>query len=847
MNHLVPLIRLAFVLSCWLILWQPVCAEISSHSTQASDDLRMVDGLRSRQLYRLAEAYAAKRVVEAGLTDKERAEIAAAWIRTYAIHALNSPPAERALLWKAADSLPVKFAKFSPRNPRLILVRLQSTLGLLARGELARQEAEVQAAGGASIEEARTYLRTCLGQLLDHKNQVAILQRAMVQGPNANSDKLSLIELTAITHNIEYQQARAYMNQGLCYPPQSPDRTNSLLQALALLKPLTQHREDSPSMWPSRLAQIRCQRLLARFDESSERINALLKLEPPVDVQLAARAQQVRLLLDQQKLYESAKITEFERMIDGQTSADLDYALFETYVALWKDAETKNKADDLKLWQAKAAVVAKQLDSLHGAYWSRRAEMTLTDRAVSGDSANVDLLIKTAAGFYRQDRLADALKTYDKAYQAALKADATSDQLFQIGSTAAAVALNQDDYAGAAGRFRELALKYRTHKDAARIHLTAAHALTYSIRRQDLSKLALYQEILEENLTHWPGSSVANQANFWLGKLYASQKLWSKATKLLMQVRSDYPKYHEVIQLTRQTALQQLALASSRNGLVEQDAARLINFFEQLILKNPGATDGVWSPTTRTAAETAAELWIHYGKNGYANAEAVIGVALKENSNPPQDWLNRLQSLLVIAQAGQGQSEKAQQTLSALSGGSPQKLMQLLDALAEITSSSPEKTKPNMANLQAMVIRQITPLQAQLSPEEQLKLKLTQVHVLNLQGERATAVSTMKKLAAANLKNQTIQIEFAELLSSGTTKEDVTQALAQWRYMANKTPPKSAAWYQAKYEIARSHFRLGNKEEASKVIRYMQTLHPNLGGPARKSQFETLLKLIDGS
>ena len=819
-----------------------VCAEISS-----SEDSRIIEGLRSRQLYRLAEAYAAKRVVQAGLSDKERAEVAAALIRTYAIHALNSPPAERNPLWTAADGIPVAFAEFYPTNSRLILVRLQTTLGLLARGELARQEAEVQAAGGASIEEARTYLRNCLDQLLTHKNAVAQLQRAMVQSNQADPDKLSLVELTAITHNLEYQQARAYINQALCYPAQSSDRRSSLLQALLILKPLTQHRADSPSMWPSRLAEIRCQRLLERFDESVERITALLKLEPPVDVQLAARAQQVRILLDQQKFYEAAKITEFERVIEGQSSADLDYALFETYVALWKDAETKNKTDDLKLWQAKAAVVAKQLDELHGAYWSRRAEMTLTDRAVSGDSSNVELLVKTAEGFYRQDRLADALITYDKAYQAAMKADAPSEQLFQIGSTAAAIALNQDDYAGAARRFRELALKFPTQDKAPSIHLTAAHSLTFLIRRQAVPNWKDYQEILEENIRQWPSSPVVEQAQYWLAKRHASQKLWSEATYLLMQIGQDFPEYEAVVLLARESALQQLALASSRNELLDQDVMKLINFFEKLIRQNPGAMGVGWSPITRTAAETAAELWIHYGKNGYANAQVVIEMAFKPNPNAPKDWINRLQSLLVIAQAGQGQSEKAQQTLSALSGGSPKKLMQLLDALTEITSSSPEKTKVRMANLQAMVITQIAPLQAQLSPEEQLKLKRTQVHVWNLQGKRAAAVDAMSQLAATNSKNLSIQIEFAELLSNGTTQEDVTQALFQWRYISKRTPPKSDAWYQAKYEIARSHYRLGKNQEASDVILYLQTLYPELGGRARKSQFESLLKRINRS
>jgi hypothetical protein len=67
------------------------------------------------------------------------------------------------------------------------------------------------------------------------------------------------------------------------------------------------------------------------------------------------------------------------------------------------------------------------------------------------------------------------------------------------------------------------------------------------------------------------------------------------------------------------------------------------------------------------------------------------------------------------------------------------------------------------------------------------------------------------------------------------------KALDQWRNVEARTAPRSDRWFRAKYHVAELQYRLGNKEQAAKMIRLLAVLHPDLGGPELKRRFVELL------
>jgi hypothetical protein len=66
-------------------------------------------------------------------------------------------------------------------------------------------------------------------------------------------------------------------------------------------------------------------------------------------------------------------------------------------------------------------------------------------------------------------------------------------------------------------------------------------------------------------------------------------------------------------------------------------------------------------------------------------------------------------------------------------------------------------------------------------------------------------------------------------------------SLETWRALQQASRPGSDDWYRAKYGLAWTHYRLGNPQRAARILELTQLLHPELGGPHFKAQFEELL------
>ncbi|MCA9269287.1 MAG: hypothetical protein KDA41_12485, partial [Planctomycetales bacterium] len=134
------------------LLLLPIYA--ASVRADAFDD-QFVAGLNERRLFALSEAHCRRRLADAQLGDVDRADATIALCRTLVEHALNTPRSQREPIWQAAEAAAEDFRRAAPSSARRVLVDLHHALAVVARGELARQEAELGAPGAPSLEEAR--------------------------------------------------------------------------------------------------------------------------------------------------------------------------------------------------------------------------------------------------------------------------------------------------------------------------------------------------------------------------------------------------------------------------------------------------------------------------------------------------------------------------------------------------------------------------------------------------------------------------------------------------------------------------------------------------------------------
>lgn len=768
--------------------------------------------------------------------------------RTYVEHALNSLPNEREARWQAALDTAEKFGEREPANPRLILLRVQTGLVHLARGELARQEAELVAGAAQRIEEAQRELRAAVRDLDAATAEIAVQLRKQNLTPGGVAGMLSAAELSTLQRNVNYQLARAYRNQGQTYAAGSADRLSALQQAATLLSPLTASEPADSLVWQSRLDDIVCHRLMQDDDGTMRRLASLAKQQPPPRIALAAQAEQVRLKLDRKKLNEALSLADAGRAMDGQTSSDLDYAILETYVAAWRAASETNKKDDATRWQAKASDMVREIDRLYGPYWSRRAEMLLAGSvAASPETNDVALIIQAAEGFYRTENYAEALKAYDRAYQQA-RASKLDQQAFDAGFTAAAIEQKLARHAEAAARFSQVARDLNALPRAGEAHLLAAFNQGQMLADNTPAALDEYVRLLNEQLTLWPIDPNTNQARLWLGRLRERQRDWSSAITAYGGVAANDAQFPTTVEAIATCYLNLLNQLRAQSQPTAETAAVAATWFENVITRGSGELPERWSPLERLAALTAAKIWLEYTSGKADRAERILSAAIAGSADAAGDetfanWKQQAYGLLVFALATQSRRDEASRLIEQLSGRDAGQMLTLLEGFARIGQSAPPEARRELAELSLRTAGGQAEAGTGLSPEARRRLDLLVAQALDATGRADEALKKLELLAKAAPQDGAVQEEFARLLLvGGRDAASWNAALAKWREVEQRSRPGTDRWFRAKYYLALTHERLGNCQRAAEIITLTQVLHPEMGGPEMKAKFEELLK-----
>ena len=810
-------------------------------SAQTFDE-RFLDGLRQRRLFPLAEKFCHDRLAQSGLTDTQRVDLAIELSRTLTDHALNSAPRDRESLWQRALAALDEFAKRQPPGPRVVLAQVQSGLVQLARGEQLRQEAEVIGGDAVHLDEARQHLRAAIALLQTAAQDVTEQLRKQHLGQGAAPGGLTTAELGPLQKNVNFQLARALRSQAECYPAGSPDRANSLEQAVALLAPLAQLDSGEPLAWPSRLDEIVCYRLLGDAATAERRLTQLDEQKPPARIALGARAERVRLALARGESEEALKLLDAGLALDGVTSSELDYAALEACVVASRQAQEANRAEEAAKWRAKGAELVALIDERHGPFWSRRAETLLAGSvAAAPGSAALGELVKAAESFYRAGRDAEALAAYDRAWKQAVD-DKQPQSGFDAAFTAAAIEQSRENHPSAATRFHQLALAVPAHTRASEAHLLAIFNTAQTLKTTASEAVQAYRNLLAEHLDKWPASQTANQARLWLARLDEREQKWAEAIALYAAVPSDHPQQAEAAAAMGRCYLAWLAALRGAGEPTAERAAAAAKHFEGLITGGAGALPSLWTEAHRTAALDAARVWLDFTNNA-ARAEAILTAALNGASDAPPEWKRQAQSLMACALAAQGRRDDAAKLIEQLAGGDARQLLTLVEGLNRIASAAAAESRRDLASLtlQAAAPLREPAANRALSADERRRVSLLVAQSLTAAGQAQEARQAFSKLAAAYPKDAAVQEQYAETLLAATDAASLHEALERWRTLEQGSRPASERWFRAKLALATVHQRLGNKERALQIIKLTQVLHPDLGGPELKARFLALL------
>ncbi|WP_145083978.1 hypothetical protein [Anatilimnocola aggregata] len=811
-------------------------------TTVAADsrDARLVAGLQQRRLFELAEAYCQQRLAATIADEAAFTELTVELQRTYALHAMNEPPATRAQWFQRSHALAAEYAR--AKHVRGMLVQLQDALTWLAEGELAAAEYRAGALPAAELDRALQPLRTAASALenLDKQltREIPLLRRRTLAPGELSAD-----ELFSLQQHVLYQWARVCRLRGQLYPPQSPDRVSLAQQTQEILKtPLTQLVPEDPLADQVRLELAISERLLGNVAQATELL-ALLDRDPkPAALRLTARAEQIRAALEARNNTAALQLLNQGRTLGGQDSPELDLAWLETYIAVWQQYQQQQNATESQGWQDKAAAMAKFLQQTHGTYWGRRGDQLLV-HALGGSNtgAGAAVLARTADNFYVKGELDQAAATYEKAAEQAFAAG-DSNTAFDLAYKGALVQQNRKLFADATRRLRAASLREVAHPQAGAAHLQAAWNAAQDVRL-DPTTAANYVDLLQEHLKAWPADPSTAQAAIWLGQWQAAKQQWREALAAYALVPRDSAKLVEAVPAASNAAKLWLAqtVAAGKSPSTELPAA--LAFFQQVLVGENDRLPERWTQAHRDAALAVAELRLAYEPNSAAEVESLLNAALQSTSDPPAAWqqaagLQRILALAVLP----GREREAQAAIEQAAGASPEQLLVSVERLSKIAETSPASLRTVVARLQLQTIALLDQRRNQLQPAERVTLDRVKAEALLLAGQRNEAFTLYARLAKENQDSAAIQEGWADVLLAATDKPTLQQALDRWRLIAARTKPRTPRWYKAKYSVALAQFKLGAKPAAAQLLRYTLEAPPGLAGSGWEVQFQELLR-----
>ncbi len=815
------------------LLFGPFAAAAQfGHSANGADDQRFLDGLRSRALFELAETFCSQRLAGGELAPAEQAWLTVEMSRTWAQHAANSPPEQRAERWNRAEDVVRRFLEDNPEHPFALLLRLQAVRVRVDRAELLREEAEVLPASQARGEQAIALLQQAQADLERLAGETeSQLREAGTPIPGGAERRLSAAQLTELLREIEFQLARATRNLGQCYPAGSDDRAAALSQAAAVLDRLAGLPTDHRLTWPARLDQARCLRLLGDYETAAGKLQAILQENPPVGVRLQARAEQIELALDRRQLSQAIALAGKGRQIERAGSPLLDLALLRLCLAAWQENSKAGNRDQAKQWQEKATQMVAIVRQEHSPYWVRRAQMLLAAYLQGESTGQVDLLVQAAENAYHSQQFDQALATYDRAAQMAAQAG-QADRAFQLAFTAATIEHRRNRHRQALERYRRLGLEMPRHPQAPEAHLLALHHAAQLAKDDPSANLPLYEQLAEEHLRTWPQATTSDEVRWCLARLREAQERFPEAVELYRAIDPGFGKYDRVIRAAYRAWLALL----ERSDLSQQATRELISrgaeWFGSLVEGPGGRLPERWSPVQLWAAVAAARLELSLPGARLAHIEQVLRAALSQAGSSENAWRKAALAAMVECLGRGARTAEAVAFARELAAIDPGEVIRLIDRLGKSAGKQggPQTTLPT---LEKDLLGVLAEQRHRLTSEQQQQLDRQYASVL-AENDPAQSLPVLRSLALQYPNDTAIQQAYARcLLQSGSGGGNIEEATAAWRRLEKLARPGSDPWFQAKVALAALHLQRGEKEQAERIVRFLRLMYPDQSLAAR--------------
>ena len=805
-----------------------------AHSADRFDDRErsFIAGLRSRQLFSIAESYCVDAFQRKDITVTDQAALTVELMQSRASKALIASPNNRAAAWDLVWQTQREFETRFPQHPKSLLISIQTALSRLAYAASIQQELSAEMIPPGDIDSNR---ETMIKELRQSRRSFERIEREIQQlipqqrSKSPSEEEFSVEQLTAMQNNVRYQVAKC--NLQTAYGYDEDDVTNRASIISDVLQRLSEVQNSvSPEQriwWLAKITQIECQRLIGRNIDAMRILNSLPADEQPLNLTSEILEQRLLLAVARSDTQWAAKHLQQA----GQTrlsnqSPQMDIAQLRAAVMLSKNADSDS---DRQRWLDRAAEIVRTIGTNHGSYWSRRAGLALIDAtdsagqvtAIGPTAGQREILLQTARRATRNGNDEDALKAWKRAIE--LTPGGAQRQSLQINASKILEGLKRHRTAS------EILIGGAT--EAPQTEIAAAMHLRGCWNIAQLKTSDKLIASLNHHLEQWPEDLTSTQAAIWLAAEFNQRREFESAVASLTNPRQKV-SLGAVAQLRNifYSAQKQLGDDDVR---IKMLATKIVEYLQQKLAVVTEAD------VAESLVATCAEIALTSNCNDPADVAALIAQYSKRFQIDQQSPIQLYNSVLKVLIDDDLTSATAILETLTPSESDCRRLVSIMNG--QLKSNSLIQPQQLLSANTFLLSVADEAMRRPLSIQQTTAWKFQKAKLLRATQQYKIALALLTPLAQQFRNDAEIQLEYARALTQSDDR--LSDALKAWRMLAQQLKPKTENWYEAKFNVAQSLAQSGQDDEAKKLLRYVEAVH-GWEGSAWAKPIEKLMRKL---
>ena len=186
----------------------------------------------------------------------------------------------------------------------------------------------------------------------------------------------------------------------------------------------------------------------------------------------------------------------------------------------------------------------------------------------------------------------------------------------------------------------------------------------------------------------------------------------------------------------------------------------------------------------------------------------------------------------MISLAGQRKIDEAEKLLDSLEKAGPDELLAMLDGLTAVSVRCDSTTRRFVAELQLKALQDLAlSTQQELTAAQRTRLWRARAEAYAATGQVSKAITASEQLLEKTPRDAKLLRSMAELCELLETNAANKQAKGYWRRLEGLLKSGSPDWLDARWHVIRCCQKLGEKDEADKLLKVTKLLYPDLGSP----------------